>query len=73
MLRQMKVTIMGQDVDNFSEGEKRINIIRMELHTEPLACLMKQSYPLPLLLRVKSDHRIWEVLNLHLERVRTPD
>ena len=37
MLRQMKVTIMGQDVDNFSEGEKRINIIRMELHTEPLA------------------------------------
>lgn len=26
MLRQMKVTIMGQDVDNFSEGEKRINI-----------------------------------------------
>lgn len=37
MLRQMKVTIMGQDVNNFSEGEKRINIIRMELHTEPLA------------------------------------
>ena len=33
----MKATIMGQDVDNFSEGEKGINITRMKLYTEPLA------------------------------------
>lgn len=35
-LGKMKVEIMGQDVDNFSEGDQGTHVTRMKLYAEPL-------------------------------------
>lgn len=35
-LRQMKMTIMGQEVHSFSEGEKGTHVKSTEICTEPL-------------------------------------